>query len=213
MISRIVRIVDTRIANTTSLRVAFERLGAQTRLVDSAAGVRDAESLVLPGVGAFGAVMNRLERLGVREALRERIEAGRPTLCVCLGMQALALESEESPGVSGLGVLPVRVVRLREPPRRTHFGWSPLTTRGEGSVREGYAYFAHSYCVPEAPEGWIVTTASFGGRFVASMERGAVLACQFHPELSGAWGRGLLERWLGTHADTTSGEGACAWAR
>lgn len=200
-----VSIVDTRLANIASILAAMERLGLDARIVDAPAQIASADRLILPGVGSFGAAMERLRALGVVDALRERIESDRPTLCVCLGMQLLFESSEESPGVEGLSVVPGAIRRFRSPPRRTHFGWSAVTLGDERTiVQPGYAYFAHSYCATDAPADWSTSRAALGEPFIASIQRGTTLACQFHPELSGAWGLSLLARWAGVQAPLTT---------
>lgn len=203
-------VVDTRVANLASLTAAFARLGEEPTVVERPEAIDACDRLVLPGVGSFGAAAERLRSLGVTDALRERIARGEPTLCVCLGMQLLFESSEESPGARGLGAAPGAIVRLEDAPRRTHFGWSLVTPDDETDpiLTAGHAYFAHSYCAPDAPPGWSVARAAFGRPFVAAMRRGDVLACQFHPELSGAWGLAVLARWLDRRA--TIGPGALA---
>lgn len=191
-------LIDTGVANIASLVAAFGRLGREARLSLDGREVREAEALVLPGVGAFAAGMARLREAGLVEALRERIaEARRPTLAVCLGLQLLCESSEESPGVEGLGVVPAQVKRFPQTARVPQFGWNRLTP-GPGArlLEPGYAYFANSYRLAEAPAGFAAATAEHGGSFVAALERGPLLACQFHPELSGAFGQALLGRWL-----------------
>ncbi len=111
-------------ANLASVIAAFERAGRTPRMVDDAVAVARAERLVVPGVGAFGAVMARLDELGLVEALTERIAAGRPTLAICLGLQVLASGSDESPGVAGLGVVPGRVTRLPDGVVVPQLGWN-----------------------------------------------------------------------------------------
>lgn len=202
---RAVAIVDTRLANVASLHAAFARLGVDTIPARTPTDVERADALVLPGVGAFEAAMDRLRALCIVDALRARIDEGRPTLCVCLGMQMLCDASDESPGVSGLAVLPARVERFTNAPRRTHFGWSVVDVPHDAPVmRPGFAYFAHSFRLAAAPSGWTASRARFGEPFVAALERGRVLACQFHPELSGDWGRALLARWLDRAGMTTA---------
>ncbi|MDF1563695.1 MAG: imidazole glycerol phosphate synthase subunit HisH [Deltaproteobacteria bacterium] len=181
-------VLPTGLANTASVCAALRRAGATPEICDDPGRLAAAERLVLPGVGTFGAAMARLEELGVVELLRERLRAGRPTLGICLGLQLLAEGSEESPGVEGLGLLPLEVGGFPAGLRSPQMGWN--------AVGEGEAYFANSYRLAEVPAGWEVAWAWHGGPFVAALERGAVLACQFHPELSGAFGQGLLERWL-----------------
>ena len=103
----------------------------------------------------------------------------------------------ESPGVGGLGCLDARVAHFPAGVRAPQFGWNAVVAgRDCALLRDGYAYFANSYRLPAAPAGWATATADHGGAFVAAMERGSVLACQFHPELSGSYGAQLLARWL-----------------
>ena len=186
-----VTVIDTGLANTASITAAFGRLGVGIQRTRSPRDVSNARAVVLPGVGSFAAGMASLDAAGLVEPLRQRIERGDPTLGICLGMQLLAAGSDEAPGVPGLGVLPVQVRRL-ETARVPHMAWACV--RGQGRlVSGGAAYFAHSYAMTSAPPGW---TATWSGPFVASLEAGRVLACQFHPELSGAWGLAVLDRWL-----------------
>jgi imidazole glycerol phosphate synthase glutamine amidotransferase subunit len=189
-------VVETGSANLASVLAALRRFGASPTLVRDADAVRRADRLVLPGVGAFGAVMSRLGALGVIDALRERIESGRPVLAICLGLQVLANGSAESPGVAGLGILGGTVQRLPGGVRVPQLGWNAVSASEPGGlVRDGHAYFANSYYLDRADDSWVPTFATHGARLVASVERGAQLACQFHPELSGRWGAELLERW------------------
>ena len=189
-----VAIVNTGVANTASVAAALRRLGYEPRLARSAKAVVNADALVLPGVGAFGAGMALLREYGLVECLRERIDAGLPTLCICLGMQLLFERSEESPGVEGLAVVPGAITELPDTVQRPQFGWNMVNP---GAIeRGGYAYFANSYRATVAPGGWRASWADHGGPFVAAMERGRVLACQFHPELSGAFGRDAIASWL-----------------
>lgn len=190
-------IVQTGVANTASVTAALRRGGAEVVTVERAAAIDELGRIVVPGVGAFGAGMAALDDLGVVGALIDRIEANRPTLCVCLGMQLLFASSDESPGVDGLGVCSGHVGAFPDGVTTPQFGWNRVEAEPTMSHLEaGYAYFANSYRVPEAPDGWDVATTDHGGRFVAAMERGPVLACQFHPELSGAYGQGIIDRWL-----------------
>lgn len=197
-------VVSTGVANTASVCAALRRAGVAPLVTRDAAAVSAAERLVLPGVGSFAAGMASLRAAGLIAPLRERIAAGRPTLSVCLGMQLLCASSEEAPGVAGLGVLPVSVRRLPDSARVPHLGWSQVSTVDPGPATAGYACFAHSYALTEVPEGWGAAWARRGAPFVAAAWKGRVLACQFHPELSGAWGRALLRRWLAGEAVTPS---------
>lgn len=192
-----VHIIETGLANQASVSAAFRRLGAQVVITQDPAVVRDADRLVLPGVGAFGPGMAVLRSAGLTEVLRARITALRPTLAICLGMQLLATTSAESPGVEGLGCWDTAVGAFPDTVSTPQFGWNAVEADGAGRVEDGgYVYFANSYRITTAPAGWTAAWSTYGDRFCAALERGGVLACQFHPELSGPYGARLLSRWL-----------------
>ena len=191
-----VAIVDTGIANIASMRAALARIGCTSRLVSTREAVSGAPYVVLPGVGSFAAGMQRLRALDLADALRQRVADGRPLLAVCLGLQLLCRESEESPGVAGLGVIDGAVKRFSQAPIVPQLGWNRVRAGDSALLEDGYAYYANSFCLPSAPAGWRTAVSEHGERFVAALERDQVLACQFHPELSGPWGHTLLRRWL-----------------
>jgi imidazole glycerol-phosphate synthase subunit HisH len=189
-------ILPTGTANLASVLAAFARLGAAARLATEPAMVQDAERLVLPGVGNFGATMAGLRAAGLDAAIAARARSGAPVLAMCVGLQVLFEASEESPGNAGLAVLQGRVGRFPATVRVPQFGWNRIEPEpGCRYLEPGYAYFANSYRVLAAP-GCKVARAEHGESFVAALERGPLLACQFHPELSGAFGHGLIARWL-----------------
>jgi imidazole glycerol-phosphate synthase subunit HisH len=195
-VTNTVLLVPTGVANTASVAAAFRRLGLDVRPANGARELLDAACVVLPGVGAFGAAMRRLQELGLVDALRERIAAGRPLLAICLGLQLLCEASDESPGVEGLGVVPATVRRFSGPQRVPQLGWNRIDTAPGGLLESGHAWFANSYRLDAVPAGCRGAVSDHGGRFVAAFERDSLLACQFHPELSGAYGQRLLTRWL-----------------
>lgn len=191
--------VATGIANTASVIAAFTRIGRELVPVADADEVRDADALVLPGVGHFDAAVRRLRDDGLFEALQQRLAQGRPTIGICLGMQLTAEGSDEAPGVAGLGWLPGACTRFAAGVRTPQMGWNLVEAPRDARVlRTGHAYFANSYALRTRPDDpdMRVATADHGGEFVAAVERGPVVLCQFHPELSGAFGGALLRRWL-----------------
>jgi glutamine amidotransferase len=189
-------VVRTGLANLAAVLVGLRRAGLAPRASASARIVRAAARVVLPGVGAFRPARAALAENGLDEALVERVERDRPTLCICLGMQLLCRTSAESPGTAGLGLLPGRVERLRAA-RVPHLGWNALVAPADARVlASGHVYYANSFALRAAPSGWSAAWSEHGERFVGALERGNVVACQFHPELSGAFGRALLRRAL-----------------
>jgi imidazole glycerol phosphate synthase glutamine amidotransferase subunit len=193
---REVVVVPTGTANLASVMAAFRRLGAAARPAAGAADVRTAGHVMLPGVGAFGAAMGRLVEQGLAEALLDRLRADRPTIAICVGHQLLFERSAESPGIAGLGLVPGEVGTFPSDVRVPQFGWNEVMAEpGARLLRTGCAYFANSYRASAAP-GWRVALAEHGEPFVAGMERGNIVTCQFHPELSGSYGAALLGRFL-----------------
>ncbi len=192
-----VLVIRTGAANLASVAAALRRAGARAIVSDDPSRVASAPAVVLPGVGAFGPAMERLRASRVDVAVAARVRRGRPTLAICLGLQLLTLGSEEAEGVGGVGVLQTEVARFPDGVRVPQMGWNDVTPDASCALlRSGAAYFANSLRVTRPPKGWSAAWGSHGGRFVAALERGAVLACQFHPELSGAWGADLISRWL-----------------
>jgi imidazole glycerol-phosphate synthase subunit HisH len=190
--------IATGTAKLASVAAAFTRLGLGVRMIASASEVRDAPLVVLPGVGSFAAGMARLRELAIADAIAERVLAGRPFLGICLGMQLLCRASEESPGVPGLGVLPATVGRFPASVPVPQLGWNRLTPDpGCETLGAGVVSYANSYRLESAPDGWLAATSDHGGAFVGGLERGRVVLCQFHPELSGATGSSVLRRWCG----------------
>ncbi|MHC4975672.1 MAG: imidazole glycerol phosphate synthase subunit HisH [Planctomycetota bacterium] len=192
-----VTILNTGIANIASVRSALSRLSYQTTITRSPEAALDADRLVVPGVGSFRAGMDRLQHDGLVQPIRDRIIERRPTLSICLGMQLLCASSDEAPGIAGIGAIEGTFTRF--PPHATspQFGWNRVTPDSTCVFTQpGHAYFANSYRLENPPEGWSFATADHAGTFVAAIESGPVLACQFHPELSGRWGLDVLNRWL-----------------
>lgn len=190
-------IVATGTANLASVRAVFERLGADATVEDRPERVEDADFVMLPGVGAFGASMKRLLTHKLDRALRTRIDADRPTMAICVGHQLLFETSDESPTARGLGVVEGHIGRFPTTVRVPQFGWNRvIPEEGCRFLDDGYAYFANSYRASHAPD-CVIARAGHGGPFIAGLERGNLVGCQFHPELSGDYGMGLMERWLG----------------
>jgi len=192
-------IVDSGVANLASITSAFRRLGASVTVTRDPQLVREAGRVVLPGVGAFGAGIAALRSGGLDQAITAAVARGTPLLGVCLGMQMLCKGSDETPETAGLGLIAGTCRRLPDGVRVPHLGWNAVTPQSDrGLVATGVAAFANSYALRDAPARWTPAWTTHGVRFVAALEKAGdrILVCQFHPELSGAYGEALLERWL-----------------
>lgn len=211
-----VSLIETGTANLASVSAAFERLGLKSRVVQSPEQLDENEIVVLPGVGSFGPAIDSLRQRGWDQLLQQRFANDQPTLAICLGLQLLCECSAESDGIPGLGIIPAAVRRLPAEVMIPQLGWNQVVCEQPEDV--GYAYFANSYCAVEIQRpqenGWNVWKVYHGIEFLAATSRGNWLACQFHPELSGEFGRRLLQRWL-NHClqndtrSTTVEESAC----
>jgi glutamine amidotransferase len=197
----VIAILDYGMGNLRSVAKALEHVGAEPVLTDSAARVREADRVVLPGVGAMPKAMARVRALALDELLRERVEACVPVLGLCMGMQLLFEGTEEHGGAEGIGLLRGRVVRL-EAPRVPQIGWNPVSWRRRSTLNEGLPdpcafYHANSFA-PKAREEDILGTAEYGTEFVSVVERPPVYGLQSHPEKSGPDGLRLLRNFLHT---------------
>lgn len=208
-----ITVIDYGLSNLRSVQNAFARCGAETLLTSSAADVRAAEALVLPGVGAFRDGMAGLERLGLVEGIRQKAVEGTPLLGICLGMQMLFDESEEFGTCPGLGLIPGRVVKIPaedvqgKPQKVPHIRWDPLFLAGghsdfAGTVLEKVTpgqecYFIHSYEAKPAKEADRLADTRYGGRGVCAVAaHGSVVGCQFHPEKSGPVGLSIISQFI-----------------
>lgn len=198
-------IVDYGLGNLRSVQKALETMSADasisSRAKDSAVReIAEADALILPGVGAFGDAMRNVEP--VREAICEQVEAGKPLLGVCLGLQMLFSESTEGGLFKGLDVFRGRVIRFPSGLKVPHMGWNTLKIVDEdnplveGLLKEEYAYFVHSYYAEVKNEKTVVALTEYGVDFPSILCRKNVFATQFHPEKSGRTGLKILENFL-----------------
>ena len=191
-----VAIVDSGVANLAAVESALTALGVEYSITEDPKAVLEASHAVLPGVGRFSAGLETLCRHGLDEAVREVHERGTPLLAVCLGMQMLGAGSDESPDTPGLGIVSGRFQRLPDSVRVPHLGWNQVSADEGSGLPSGTAAFANSFYLPEAPSGWDAAWTTHGTTFVSMLARGRTLTCQFHPELSGPFGMGLIRDWL-----------------
>jgi glutamine amidotransferase len=192
-------ILDYGSGNLRSAQRALERVGAEVTVTSDPAAARDADGLVVPGVGAYEACMAGLDAVGGARLVLDRLAADRPVLGICVGMQVMFAEGvEHGVHTRGIGALAGRVTPLHAPVV-PHMGWNtvdvPVGSRlFDGLDADTRFYFVHSYGATET-DG-LVTTCEHGERFVAAVEYGSLSATQFHPEKSGDAGATLLENWI-----------------
>jgi len=196
-----ITLVDYGAGNVRSVINALERVGEAVTVARTPDDIAAAERLVFPGVGSFGSMMQALEARGFTAPLRTYLAAGRPFLGICLGLQALFEGSEEAPGVPGLGILPGFVRRFTGDLRVPHIGWNGLRAQRPSPLLAGLrgdepAYFVHSYHVVPRDPSIVLTLTDYGTPFVSSVQRGALVATQFHPEKSGELGLAMLRGFL-----------------
>jgi imidazole glycerol-phosphate synthase subunit HisH len=197
----VIAVLDYGIGNLRSAEKALAHLGAPARLTSDRAEAARAAGVVLPGVGAFGRCMEQLRADGLEAAVHDALDAGKPFLGICVGMQMLFESSEEAPDVPGIGVLPGTVRRLRAGLRIPHMGWNTVEVRPGSQLFAGlppspWLYFVHSYAPVPADDSVVAGTTEYGGRVVAAVERGPLWATQFHPEKSAANGLHLLSNFV-----------------
>lgn len=192
-------IIDYGMGNLRSVQKAFEKLGSPAEIVTRPEQVRAARKLVLPGVGAFRDAIHELERLALVEPIREHVQADRPFLGICLGLQLLFDVSHEDGEWPGLGILPGEVLRFPAQPglKVPHMGWNSLEAVGSPKLLEGLAadasvYFVHSYYVAPRDESIIAARTDYSLPFTSMVERSNLFATQFHPEKSQKVGLKLL---------------------
>ena len=198
MSNKNVVIVDYGLGNLHSVNKAVALVGGNPVITGNKEMIASAEKLILPGVGAFGDCMANLEKAGVIPVIKEYIAADKPFLGICLGMQVLFEESEEAPGIKGLGVFPGKVVLIPTSLKIPHMGWnqlnlktaSPLLADSEGQ----YVYFVHSYYVPLCD--FTIAETNYIQPYSSSLHKGNFYATQFHPEKSGSVGERILKNFL-----------------
>ena len=198
-----VAIIDYDAGNIRSVEKAVTLLGYETVVTRERETILSADHIILPGVGAFGDAMDKLDKYGLVNVIHKAVERRIPFLGICLGLQLLFESSEEAPEVKGLGLLPGRILRLPEKKdlKIPHIGWNSLDFPHQGRLFQGiaegsYVYFVHSYYL-EAGESEIVKAATEYGTLIhASVERDNLFACQFHPEKSSEVGLKILRNFL-----------------
>ncbi|MBQ1172469.1 MAG: imidazole glycerol phosphate synthase subunit HisH [Lachnospiraceae bacterium] len=198
-----IAIIDYDAGNIKSVEKAFQFLKQDVILTRDAGQILNADAVVLPGVGSFGDAMKKLENYGLVDIIRKVVEKNIPFLGICLGLQLLFDSSEESPAVKGLGVLPGKIVKIPDDQglKVPHIGWNSLKYPKPGRLFEGikeeeYVYFVHSYYLVADTDDIVTATTDYVAHIHASVEKGNVFACQFHPEKSSDVGLKILSNFI-----------------
>lgn len=199
---KMICIIDYGAGNIESVRKALEYIGADCVVSSDKDVLAASDAAILPGVGSFGDAMNELRSRGLEEPIKDFIASNKPFLGICLGLQILFESSEESPGAVGLGVLKGKIVRIPdgEGLKIPHMGWNSISVKKDDALfkdvpDEPYVYFVHSYYL-KAEEDIVTSTAEYGVTIHASVAKGNLRACQFHPEKSGELGIKLLKNFV-----------------
>jgi glutamine amidotransferase len=197
-----IALVDYGMGNLLSVRKALEASGGDVEVVGRGSDIRKADAVVLPGVGNFGDGMEHLAKRGFPGEIIRFIESGKPFLGICLGMQMLLEESEEAPGVKGLGVFKGRVTRFPDKGIKVpHMGWNSITLKGRSRYTRGipdksYFYFVHSYYSAPEDINTVIARCDYILDFTAVIGRDNVVGVQFHPEKSQNPGLTILKNFV-----------------
>ena len=195
-----IAIIDYDAGNLRSVEKALQYLGKETIVTRDLEQIRKADKVILPGVGAFGDAMKKLQEYHLDTLIREIADSGKPLLGICLGLQLLFDESEESPGVKGLGILKGKIKRIpgQEGLKVPHIGWNSLNLEHNGRLfqnipENSYVYFVHSYYLEAQDPEIVKASTEYGVHIHASVEKNNLFACQFHPEKSSIAGLQILK--------------------
>lgn len=195
-----IAIIDYDAGNLKSVEKALIHLGYECIITRDAKEILEADRVILPGVGAFGDAMAKLRKYGLVDIIKQVVEKNTPFMGICLGLQLMFEKSDEAPGVEGLGILPGKIVAI--PPKEgykiPHMGWNSISINKKSRLfkdipEQSYVYFVHSYYLEAENKEDVAATTDYVVNIHASVERGNIFACQFHPEKSGDVGLKILK--------------------
>ena len=199
-----IAIIDYGMGNLRSVQKGFEAVGAKAIVTSDSKKILSARSVVLPGVGAFKACMDNLEKFDLIDTVTQSVQSGKPFLGICLGLQLLFSQAEEFGSVSGLGILKGKVVGFKDAPNSgdplkiPHMGWNNVEVKPSHPLfdsvpNQSYFYFVHSYYVVPEDRATVATTTNYGIEFVSGIHHENIHAFQFHPEKSQQLGLTVLK--------------------
>ncbi len=195
-----IAIIDYDAGNLKSVEKALVSLGEEVLVSRDSSEILQADKVILPGVGSFGDAMNNLDKFGLVDTIKKVTRNGTPFLGICLGLQLLFKESDETPGAEGLDILPGKILKIpaKDGFKIPHMGWNSLDVKPGAKLFKGlegnpYVYFVHSYYLKAADENIVAASTEYTTHIHASVESGNVFACQFHPEKSSEVGLKILK--------------------
>lgn len=195
-----IAIIDYGAGNLQSVKKALDYIGKPSEITYDKKKISVASHIILPGVGSFGDAMDSLRKRELEDVIKDAVNGTRPFLGICLGLQLLFGESEESPGAKGLGIFDGKIVKIPNENglKVPHIGWNSISLKQKDGIfknipDESYFYFVHSYYLKDAEPSCVAATTHYGVEIECAVQRGLAAATQFHPEKSGEIGLQILK--------------------
>ena len=199
-----IAIIDYGAGNIQSVYKALKFIGADCKVTSDKDEILNADGAILPGVGSFGDAMDTMTKRGIKDTIIEYTKSGKPFLGICLGIQLLFPESEETPGVKGLDIFKGTITKIPNQNRTLkipHMGWNNISIKQKNGIfkdieGEPYVYFVHSFYLKAQDKNIVAATTQYGVEIDAAVQKGNIIATQFHPEKSGEVGLKMLKNFV-----------------
>ena len=199
-----IAIIDYGAGNIQSVYKALKFIGADWKVTSDKDEILNADGAILPGVGSFGDAMDTMTKRGIKDTIIEYTKSGKPFLGICLGLQLLFPESEETPGVKGLDIFKGTITKIPNQNRTLkipHMGWNNISIKQKNGIFKGiegepYVYFVHSFYLKAQDKDIVAATTQYGVEIDAAVQKGNIIATQFHPEKSGEVGLKMLKNFV-----------------
>lgn len=199
-----IAIIDYGAGNIQSVYKALKFIGADCKVTSDKDEILNADGAILPGVGSFGDAMDTMTKRGIKDTIIEYTKSGKPFLGICLGLQLLFPESEETPGAKGLDIFKGTITKIPNQNRTLkipHMGWNNISIKQKNGIfkdieGEPYVYFVHSFYLKAQDKDIVAATTQYGVEIDAAVQKGNIIATQFHPEKSGEVGLKMLKNFV-----------------